>query len=210
MIAASNQREIRRGPFKGLARDGDAVKTRPALTVQRLKSLLRLEPESGQLYWLPRSPSDFFNSRPEREAKRWNGRHAGEKAFTAKDTHGYHHGSIDGRLYLAHIVIFTLAHGFWPEGQIDHINGDRTDNRPENLREVGLVENARNQRLQRSNSSGTSGVCWDRQHKKWLVQIGNGKRNVKVGRFKNLEQAVAARKKAERDLGYHENHGRRN
>lgn len=173
-----------------------------------LPILLELEPETGRLFWRHRPLELFSGERAEREMRRWNGRYAGKQAFTASDTHGYRHGSIFGNLYLAHRVVFAITTGRWPDGQVDHINGNRQDNRPDNLREVELLDNARNQCRPRSNTSGENGICWDSSHNKWLVQIGNGQRQVKVGRYSSLDHARVARKAAERVLGYHKNHGR--
>jgi hypothetical protein len=98
--------------------------------------------------------------------------------------------------------------GDFPEDQIDHINGVRSDNRWCNLRAVSRQENAKNKRTPSDNSSGVIGVCWDRREKKWRAEIQSGKVKHALGHFPEFSDAVAARKKAERDLEFHKNHGR--
>ncbi len=170
-----------------------------------LRRLLRYDPETGKLFWRVRSV-DLFVAATERKANGvcavWNKRYAGTEALTAI-THGYQHGNIFDRRVRAHRAIFCMLHGYWPD-QVDHINGDRMDNRPHNLREVSVAENNRNIGASHKNTSGVPGVCWDRSRSKWLVRCSKKQ----VGRFGNFADAVAARTNALRDQGYHQNHGR--
>lgn len=62
----------------------------------------------------------------------WAGRCAGREAFAAVNGHGYRKGSVDGHHVAAHIVVWALVHGEWPEGQVDHEDTDRSSNRPGN------------------------------------------------------------------------------
>ncbi len=87
---------------------------------------------------------------------------------------------------------------------VDHVNGDTLDNRKFNLRNVNRSENQRNMSKSKANTSGVTGVCFDRRRKRWLAQIGGGKPRS----FSEFDDAVAYRKKMERELGYHPNHGR--
>jgi hypothetical protein len=112
------------------------------------------------------------------------------------------------RQHLLHRVAWLLANGAWPEGDIDHINGDPSDNRICNLRDVPHVENMRNQKLPSDNKSGRIGVLYRKRDKVWCARISvNGKR-VHLGSFKTKEDAEAARNLAETQAGYHPNHGR--
>lgn len=110
---------------------------------------------------------------------------------------------------LAHRVAWALHYGEWPDGQIDHINGDKADNRLDNLRVVTAQGNAKNRPLRSDNTSGHVGVYWVTETKQWMAQIKVDGRQVTIGRYKTFEDAVVARKKAEEVHGYHANHGRR-
>ena len=92
--------------------------------------------------------------------------------------------------------------------ELDHINGDRLDNRIENLRPVTRQENLKNQKRSIANTSGVTGVYWDRETGKWRALIRIGGKVKTIGRFLSFEEAVMARKEAERKNGYHANHGR--
>lgn len=180
------------------------------LTYAEISKLLKYEPETGKLFWLARTPDAFSDGkRPaEYHCVRWNTRHAGKEAFTAINTSGYHHSNIKGRVMIAHRLIWLLHYGVHPNGQIDHINGVRNDNRIVNLRDVTKTENMRNQRLHSDNSSGAHGVLWIKRKAKWQAQMRSGGRCRHLGYFDDLQDAISARKAAEALQGYHPNHGR--
>jgi len=135
--------------------------------------------------------------------KKWNTRYAGKPAMTALRNTGYLHGRIFDKGYQAHRVAWALAHGEWPKGEIDHINGVRTDNRIENLRDIPKAENQRNMKRNKRNKSGVPGL-FRRKSGGWAVSI----QGEYIGTFKCAGRAVAARKQAERERGFHPNHGR--
>ncbi len=104
---------------------------------------------------------------------------------------------IDGKPYLAHRLIFFMVTGRWPEGEIDHINGDPSDNRWSNLREATHAENGRNLRKMSHNTSGVPGVSWYARLGKWQAQIQVNRKKIHLGYFTDFEDAVAARRAAE-------------
>ncbi len=114
---------------------------------------------------------------------------------------------INGKRYRSHRLAWLFITGEMPENQIDHINGDGTDNRACNLRAVTQLENSKNQRLARNNTTGLSGVTWHSQVSKWLVRIGDNNKRKYLGLYETLLDAAAARFTAELMLGYHPNHG---
>ena len=126
-----------------------------------------------------------------------------------KTSNGYIRIEVNGREYGAHRVVWLLKTGAWPSKEIDHIDGDRSNNRFENLRDTDHRGNTRNAALRSDNTSGTTGVCWASHHKRWYAYISdnNGKQIV-LGYFVNKDDAIAARKAAETEYGYHKNHGR--
>lgn len=166
-----------------------------------LRNLLIYDPEVGHLFWRARPPEHFTSTV---QGSRWNGKNAGRRAFTACNGRCLH-GSIFGIHYKAHRVIWKMAHGEEPD-VIDHINGDPTDNRLKNLRNVSHSENMANARRPAHNTTGHIGVYSSRG--KWQACITQDKRTRFLGRFDSIEEAMRARKEAEIALGFHENHGR--
>ena len=112
------------------------------IEARRLHELFHLDQETGRIYWKERGAGWHST---ERARLNFNKRFANKEAFTAIDSHGYRHGQLLGRMCLAHRVVFALRHGRWPEGAVDHIDGDRTNNRPDNLREATGSQNKHNQ-----------------------------------------------------------------
>lgn len=104
-----------------------------------------------------------------------------------------------------------MHYGEWPSQFLDHVNGDPTDNRIANLREVTNQENCKNKSINRNNKSGVIGVFFYDHggYQYWVAYIRAEGRHIGLGYFKRYEDAVAARKQAEIDYGYHHNHGRK-
>ena len=121
---------------------------------------------------------------------------------------GYRKANIDGNTYYIHRLVWLYVHGEFPVYQIDHINGDRSDNRLENLRDVPQRENLRNMKLSKRNNSGVIGVDWHKLAKKWTARIRVDGRQINLGLFDDLELAAFVRKEAEHKYGFHINHGR--
>lgn len=173
-----------------------------------LKEAVALDEETGALMWRDRPADHFHGHRADRERKRWNGMYAGKRAFAHQSSDGYAVGRFQGVLLKAHRVAWALHHGFWPSGEIDHINGIRTDNRPDNLREVSRIENNRN-KAKRKSGLMFQGVCPGKNARKnWVVSIGVNGRTVHVGVFDCLGAAIKARRGAQVAHGFHANHGR--
>lgn len=114
--------------------------------------------------------------------------------------------SYRGKRYLLHRLAWFYVHGYMPKF-IDHINGDSSDNRLCNLREVTVTENNRNVGKQSNNKSGFTGVSWNKSKCRWGVQIWHKSKPINMGWFKEQNNAILARKIAEKVFGYHENHG---
>lgn len=152
-----------------------------------LPSLLRYEPETGRLFWLRRPREMFAN---DRAFAAWNARYANREAFIA-NTRGYKSGSIGDRMMLAHRVIWALVHGQWPNTGIDHINGDRSDNRLANLRMADQSQNMRNQAPRSGGSSAFKGVKLSSRGK-WIAQITLQYRTHHVGSFASEADAARA------------------
>jgi hypothetical protein len=115
---------------------------------------------------------------------------------------------LDGVSYKAHRLAWKIFYGKDPADQIDHIDGDKTNNRFANLRVVDNTENQRNAKRPSNNTSGHIGVTWDKANSKWAAQIMVDGKTIRLGRFASKAEAIAARKAAEVLHGFHENHGR--
>ena len=107
---------------------------------------------------------------------------------------GYVRIYVNDRSYKAHRLAWLIAYGCWPQGDIDHINMDKGDNRICNLRDVNRSENMQNRRVANANnlSCGLLGVTWSKQHNRFAASIHiNGKR-LHLGLFDDAQAAHAA------------------
>ena len=107
------------------------------------------------------------------------------------DSHGYIRLTINYKKYRAHRVIFLHVNGFLPE-YVDHIDGDRLNNKIENLRYCSLSQNSMNSKVRSDSKSGVKGVMWHKASNRWRGYIRIGGRNKQVGSFKNIVDAEMA------------------
>ena len=133
----------------------------------------------------------------------------GKTFDTAAPSTGYVHVAAGGRLRRAHRLAFLYMEGILPEEEVDHINGNRADNRWSNLRKVTKAENSRNQGLAKNNTSGYVGVTWSEHNQKWRATIKVDYKRMHLGYFRYKFDALSARLEAERKFGFHPNHGKR-
>lgn len=133
------------------------------------------DPETGLLTWLHSGP----------------GIRAGMRAG-AVDSEGYRVLTFDRKTYRAHRIIWYFVHGDWPTQQVDHVNGDRDDNRLCNLRLATPSQNMWNSCRPKNNTSGVKGVSWSEQYRKWQASIKVNRRSVALGSFDNKEEAAEA------------------
>jgi len=182
------------------------------LTPELLRQLLDYDPETGLLTWKRRGPewfSDGYRTAQGR-ANNWNRKWAGKSALNhLYAASGYRSGAVLEVPIQAHRAAYMVYHGVRISGSIDHINGRKEDNRICNLRDVTSQENCRNAALYSSNKSGCPGVMWDQSRRRWDAKINFDGKQRRLGRFKLKADAVAARKAAELEHGYHANHGRK-
>lgn len=155
--------------------------------------ILGYNPKTGTFWW-KRKP---------------NGR-VSEYASPGIITNGYLQIQVGGHKRKAHRVAWFLMTGAWPKGHIDHINGDRSDNRWSNLRDASVSENARNRRgADVDSKSGHRGVYWHKQRCKWASAIRHHGKQISLGLYENIEDAISVRAKAEQDLWSPEDRGGR-
>ncbi|WP_061807664.1 HNH endonuclease signature motif containing protein [Serratia grimesii] len=109
------------------------------------------------------------------------------------DGKGYIRVMVNRKFYLAHRIIYELHNGPIPDGmQIDHLDGNRTNNAIENLRVSSSSTNQRNKSKQSNNTSGVTGVCFDKSSCKWLARICH----TNLGKFESFDEACKARQEA--------------
>lgn len=164
-----------------------------SITPEMLRQVLRYEPETGKLFWKPRTLNMFPS---EGAGKSWNTRYAGEEAFTTITARGYRQGMVFGRRYLAHRVSWAVHYGEWPEDQIDHVDNDKLNNRIGNLREATAQENMRNLSVRKTNTSGYKGVHWVSRRKSYQARIRFEGKRVHLGYYATAEAASAAYREA--------------
>lgn len=158
-----------------------------------LRQLLRYEPETGKLFWLRRDRAFFLD---DRSCSTWNTRWADQEAFTYLGQKGYKISNLLGFNVKAHRVAMALHLGKWPSLEIDHINGDRGDNRLSNLRLATRSQNRFNSKVRKDSASGIRGVRWDRKDQKWAAVIcAHGVRHW-LGYFQSKEEAKYAYQQA--------------
>jgi len=146
---------------------------------------LSYDPETGDIRWI---------KRPGRRGA------IGEIAGNI-DRKGYRRISFKGRSYQGHRVAFILFLGEWPKGEIDHINGQRSDNRWRNLREASRSVNGQNiHGPMAHNTSGFLSVYFHRKNRRWAAQIKVNKKSIHLGQFSTAKEAHACYVEAKRRL----------
>jgi HNH endonuclease/AP2 domain len=138
------------------------------------------EYKDGNLFW---------------KVDRGNNKVKGKKANKTKKSNGYQEVKIHSKGYYAHRVIFMMIHGRWPE-QIDHIDGDRSNNLLSNLREANNAQNNRNTKLRSTNTSGFKGVSFYKSANRYIAKITVNYQSIHLGCFKTPEEAHDVYKQA--------------
>jgi hypothetical protein len=149
------------------------------LTQERLKELLRYDPDTGVFTWRI----------TRRNAKQ--GAVAGTVSLK-----GYRYVSVDSKLYGAHRLAWFYQTGCWPLDELDHINRHRDDNRIANLREASRIINCQNTSLRKDSRTGHRGVGWHKATGRWRARLQAHGKMLELGYFDDLEHAVAAYKTA--------------
>ncbi len=185
------------------------AKSKEMPSQERLKELLTYEPETGKLFWKRRPITEFSEGKHPalHNCAKWNAKFAGKEAFTATKGDGYKHTNLGGHWLTAHRVIWKIETGKDPD-QIDHIDGNRANNIWVNLRDVDCGLNLKNMKKSKRNSSGAVGVRLNKKMGYWQAYITVDYQFISLGVYKDINDAIAARKAAELEFGFHANHGR--
>ena len=148
---------------------------------ERLHELF--EYRNGELFW---------------KVTRSNNTKAGAKAGSV-NSKGYLTLRVDGKHQRVSRVVFMMHHGYLPE-IIDHINGNKLDNRIENLREATVQQNNMNAKTKVTNKSGVKGVSWHPLGNKWMVRIMINGKDKYFGMYEDLEFATLVAQEARNKL----------
>lgn len=152
---------------------------------QRLREIFQYDANDGSFRWLKKKPM---------------GPHRGGVAGS-RNSSGYYLLTVDGERHYAHRIAWRWFYGDDPATFIDHINGDKGDNRISNLRLCTMSENMRNAKKRKTNTSGVIGVWFDRRSGKWQAEILVNYKKTYIGSFSDLGDAASARREAE--IKYH-------
>lgn len=150
------------------------MKSTPDITADAARQIFSYDKDTGHLSWVGR-----------RSNKRAGCQHSlGYRTVSV--------GPRDARReYKEHRLAWLLHYGEWPECQIDHINGDRSDNRIDNMRIATATQNQGNKKLQKNNTTGFKGVRYRSGRGFFSVIKCNGKATY-LGSFPTKEAAHAA------------------
>lgn len=147
------------------------------ITAELVRELLEYSPETGSFQWKERPARSSWNAT-------WPGKTAG-----SLDSKGYLRFQVAGQMHKAHRLAWLYVHGKWPAGEIDHIDGNRSNNAIANLRVATPRQNQQN-KTAKVNASGFRGVS--KRGRKWRALVTINGRRTHVGIFDTPEAASAA------------------
>ena len=113
---------------------------------------------------------------------------------------GYRRVELNGAKFFIHHIIWVMMTGEWPSRKIDHKDRNRSNNKWENLRLADDTENARNKSLHSNNTSGHTGVSWNKRQQKWIAHITIDYKTIRIGGYSTIEDAIKARQQKELDI----------
>lgn len=158
------------------------------LTAEQLREFVDYAPDTGIFTW--------------KSTKKGSRVKAGSVAGAVRSGR-YVYFMISKRNYAAHRLAWLYVYGEWPDGQIDHINRVKQDNRISNLRVTNNSENQQNTLTNSRNKSGFKGVVWYPRTLKWRVEIMKNGKSFRLGHFVNIEDAKNAYVQAAKALHTH-------
>lgn len=157
-----------------------------SITQSELKKMLHYNHNTGLFTWL---------IKPNRSIR------IGDIAGT-KNPDGYICIGINKYVYLAHRLAWLYDKGYCSENDIDHRDRIKHHNWISNLREGSRTCNMRNRNKQKNNKSGITGVCWNRQRKRWQADIQVYGKTIYLGLYDNISDATNVRWEAEKKYNF--------
>lgn len=110
--------------------------------------------------------------------------------------------SIMGKEYMYHRIAWLIYNKVFPNLVIDHIDGNPLNNKIDNLRDVSMHTNMKNMKMLDTNTSGVTGVSWQKRYERWDAEIYHNNKRIWLGASKDFKEAVKLRKEAETKYGY--------
>jgi hypothetical protein len=152
------------------------------MNIDKLREYILYEPLTGVMYW-----KKVLSNRTK----------PGNLCGANVDSKGYGRVCFEAKQYRAHRIAWALYYGEQAPEQIDHVNGNRLDNRIANLRAATNAENCRNAKKGKNNRSGFVGVTFHKAARKWAAGIMYNRKHIYLGLYEDIQDAVNARKQAE-------------
>lgn len=149
------------------------------IAIEKLRELFIYDATDGVLRWAAKgAPAGFINHK------------------------GYRMVGISGKQYRAHRIVLAMEHGRWPPEDlvVDHIDGDRDNNRISNLRLCTHSENQHNRDIPSNNSTGLLGVSYDKEDRNWRASICVNRKRRRIGNYPTAEEAHQAYLNAKAEL----------
>lgn len=151
-----------------------------------VKKLINYNKDTGVITW---SNPNFY----------CRNKKSGDIAGNSVAGGGYFKISLNGNTYSTHRIIWLYMTGSFPKEQIDHINGIKTDNRWVNLRECSPSENQQNRKINKNNTTGHAGVCFNKRIGKYIARIKCNNIYINLGYFLTISEAVECRLNAKKN-----------
>lgn len=166
-------------------------------SAEYLNTILRCDYDTGVVYWKERPREDFKN---QKLYSYFINNTLPNPAGTNKGD-GYLIIWLDGKLYRLHRIIWKMYYGEDPKHFIDHINGDRSDNRIVNLRDATHSENNRNRaKISDKNTTGYTGIIYCEARNKYRTVIMYNNKTIHIGEFEDINEARVRRVMLEKAL----------
>lgn len=162
------------------------------ITQEYLKSILHYNPDTGIFTWV--------------KTNKMSCKKTGDVAGKTKIKH-YISITIDNYTYKAHRLAWLYMTGSFPNDFIDHLDRVKYNNKWKNLRSVTPAGNCRNRKLKSDNTSGVSGVNFNKASKKWIVRLCVDNDRKYYGAYKTLKEATEVRSREIKKLDFSPTHG---
>ena len=160
--------------------------------MEYLKEYLIYDPDNGKFFWKKESLN--------------KARKVGEEAGSYAGN-GYSIICVENKRFSGHRLAWYFYYGEWPDFHIDHMDGDKQNNKINNLRKSNPSVNMKNRGLNKNNTTGYSGI--QKSRNKWRVRVRIDGKLLNFGTYDNIEDAVRVRNEVYIEYGFHPNHGKR-